>query len=838
MSIDISRQRKPALSRPAAWRTWIGACGLAASLGTLPAPSTAQAQPAAVRIDIPAQSLNQALLQLGQQAPIEIYFVPDLVAGLNARQVSGTMTPEQALDQLLQGTGIRYVRDGGSITLTSAPGPVQLAPVTVTGAYDATSENTNSYAAQAVTLGKTAESLRETPQSVTVITSRQIEDRGMTTLADAMSAATGITVVPDEYVTGGKYFSRGFQITDIRVDGGAVAALGKNDFIADPDLVKYDRIEVLRGADGLYSGAGEPGGTINLVRKRPLEGFQAKGSVSAGSWDNYRAVADLSSPLVENGKLRGRIVAAADTKRYFYDTATSAGQTFYGVLEADVAPRTTVMLGASYDKRRETPWYYGLPRYNTGEDIGFTRSTSMATDWSAKHHEAWDIFGDVKHTFANGWKFSLSATHSAQHYNDKYGYLSGAVDPATGDGMAYSGAYFRSAGYQNQLDANLAGSFDLLGRSHDFIIGADYSKHKAHAKRTELAGGGPVNLADLSQAYWPEPETPDFGVGTSYIDFPYYGEERSGAYARLRLSLADPLHVIGGLRISNYKQFLERSGMADDGTANWTERYNFKDNDVITPFGAVTYDLNEAWTTYVSYAEIYKPQAGYLSGPQPGRPLDPITGRTYEWGVKGSHMDGKLNTSAALYYTERNGEAAPDGRYPTDSNPDDGSACCYIAQGKVVSRGIDLEASGELAPGWQLYAGYTFNHNKDRQGDQRYAKNTPAHLFKLWSTYRLPGQYNKWMVGGGVAVQSKSSVSGQEWVQSGGEWSQAGYTTRQGGYTVANALVQYDISKSMSATLNVNNLFDKRYYSGLGSNSKNNYYGTPRNVMLTMRATF
>ena len=170
-------------------------------------------------------------------------------------------------------------------------------------------------------------------------------------------------------------------------------------------------------------------------------------------------------------------MAAADTKHYFYDTAKSAGQTFYGVLEADVAPRTTVMLGASYDKRRETPWYYGLPRYNTGEDIGFTRSTSLATDWSAKHHEAWDIFGDVKHTFSNGWKFSLSATHSAQHYNDKYGYLSGAVDPATGDGMAYSGAYFRSAGYQNQLDTNLAGSFDLLGRSHDFIIGADYSKH-------------------------------------------------------------------------------------------------------------------------------------------------------------------------------------------------------------------------------------------------------------------------------------------------------------------------------------------------------------------------
>ncbi|WP_241070062.1 TonB-dependent siderophore receptor [Achromobacter insuavis] len=836
--MSIIRSHKPRLAPPAPWRARIGALSLAASLGAQLAPAAALAQPAAININIPAQTLNQALLQLGQQAPIQIYFLPELVAGLKARPVSGVMTPEQALEQLLQGTGIQYVRNGDSITLKAGPGAVHLAPVTVTGSYDATSENTRSYAAQAVTLGKTTETLRETPQSVTVITSRQIEDRGMTTLADAMSAATGITVVPDEYVTGGKYFSRGFQITDIRVDGGAVAALGKNDFIADPELIKYDRIEVLRGADGLYSGAGEPGGTINLVRKRPLDNFQIKGSVSAGSWDNYRAVADLSSPLLDNGKLRGRVVAATDTRHYFYDTGKSAGQTFYGVLEADIGPGTTAMLGASYDKRRETPWYYGLPRYTNGQDIGLARSTSLATDWSAKRHEAWDIFGDIKHTFANGWKASLSATHSAQHYHDKYGYLSGAVDPATGDGMAYSGSYFRSSGYQNQFDANLAGNFDLLGRSHDFIVGADYSKHKAHAKRADLTGGSAVNLADLSQTYWREPDTPEFGVGTSYIDFPYYGEERSGAYARLRLSLADPLHLIGGLRYSNYKQFLERSGIADDGTANWTERYNFKDNDVITPFGAVTYDLNADWTTYISYAEIYKPQAGYLSGPQPGKPLDPITGRTYEWGVKGSHMGGKLNTSAALYYTERNGEAVPDGRYPNESNPEDGAACCYTAQGKVVSRGVDLEASGELAPGWQVYAGYTYNNNKDKRGGQRYAKNTPAHLFKLWSTYRLPGQLNKWMVGGGVAMQSKSSVAGQEWVQSGGEWSQAAYTTRQGGYTVANALVQYDISQSMSATLNINNLFDKRYYAGLGSNSKNNYYGTPRNVMLTMRASF
>lgn len=802
-------------------------------------PLTAQAQSTAIHITIPASSLDNALLQLGQQTTLRFIYTSDLVRDLHTQTLNDTLTAEDALRHLLRGTGIQYTRRGNNVDLWKNLETRQLDPVQVTGHRDLVTEDSGSYAATGASLYKDKQSLKEIPQSVTVITAQQIEDRGMSNLSDAMNNAVGVTVVQHEDSIGGKYYSRGFQISDIRIDGGAIAALGRNDFIADPDLVKYERIEILRGADGLYTGAGEPGGTISLARKRPTDYLRLQANASAGSWNTARLMADISTPIDQTGKIRARLVAATDTRDYFFDTSKASGHTIYGVLETDLSSRTTLMLGGSHEKRQEVPWYFGLPRYNTGEDIGLPRRTSLATDWSRKNHESWEVFGDLTHRFENDWKFVLSATHSAQHYNSKTGYLNGAINPLTLDGLTYTGAYFRTEGYQNQLDANLSGKFTLLERSHDWLIGADYSKHQAQAKSAPLTGGGTVNLARLAQAYWPEPNTPTFGPGTAYTNFPEYGEERSGAYARLKISVSDPLHVIGGVRYSNYKYFLNRSGITENGSTSWVDQRHFVDNGVVTLFGSLIYDLNPDWSTYLSYAEIYKPQAGFLAGPLPGKPLNPITGRTYEWGLKGTHLDGKLNSAAALYYTQRKGEAAADGRYPNNANPDNGSSCCYVEQGNVLSEGIDLELNGELYPNWQIYAGYTYNHNRNKQTGQRYAKNTPSHLFKIWTTYRLPQVNERWTLGAGLIVQSRSSVSGEAFVDVGnGNFASAPYNSRQGGYTVVNASVRYDLSKSLSATLNVNNLFDKRYYAGLGENGKNNYYGAPRNVLLSIRAAY
>ena len=233
-----------------------------------------------------------------------------------------------------------------------------------------------------------------------------------------------------------------------------------------------------------------------------------------------------------------------------------------------------------------------------------------------------------------------------------------------------------------------------------------------------------------------------------------------------------------------------------------------------------------------------------LAGPQPGTALDPIKGRSLELGMKGELADGKLQTAFALYRIERKGEAALDPRYPEAAVGNLGLTCCYVAQGKIVSQGVDMEVSGQLARGWQLFAGYTYNHNRNKTDPEKlvYSSITPKHLFKLWSTYQLPGDLSPWTLGGGMTLQSTTYVSGTVNAFNPGSGQFDGPSTpfrfTQAGYAVWNASVQYRINRNWSATLNLNNVFDKTYYKTVGTSNGGNWYGDPRNVLLTLRGAF
>lgn len=260
----------------------------------------------------------------------------------------------------------------------------------------------------------------------------------------------------------------------------------------------------------------------------------------------------------------------------------------------------------------------------------------------------------------------------------------------------------------------------------------------------------------------------------------------------------------------------------------------FKDDGILTPYAAAIYDVTPDWSVYASLTEIYKPQANYLSGPpERARPLDPITGRNLELGTRGSLMGGALNASAAIYRIERKGEAALDPNYP-GSDDGTGLSCCYVEQGRIISQGLDLELSGEVAPGWQLFGGYAYNHNKDTEEDTVFSARTPRHMLKLWSEYTLPGAYSKWTVAGGVTVKSRQATTGT--VRIDGE--SRDYEIRQGGYAVWDAHVGYRLDDQWQLALDVKNLFDKEYYSVLGTPTGGNWYGEPRSATLTLRAGF
>ena len=811
--------------------------GSGQALAAPQAPVEASQQGTQQRFDIPAQALASALNQFSRQTGWEVGYTADLARDVRSPGVRGDMTPAEAIAHLLAGTGLGFDFSGPkAILLNRLPvdGSVQLSATSIIGAGELGSytENSGSYTTGAVAVGgKMPHSLKETPQSVTVITRQRMEDQAMTNLAQVLDQTPGITLIGGNDANT-KILSRGFNLTNIQVDGGA-PAMREQTYDTLADTTAYDHIEVLRGSDGLFGGTGEPGGAINLVRKRALAEPQLKFTTSAGSWDNYRTEVDVTGPLGFDGALRGRMAASVEDKRYFYGGADSEKHVLFSTLEADLSPDTTVSVGGIYEWRdQDGYWENGLPRYSTGAPLGLSRDEKLSADWSSNNYKRTEVFAKVDHRFNDDWKINSSFTRSRYDAEQDMGEIANPVNPDTLAGATYQRVIRNFANAQDLFDANLQGTFDAFGRRHELVMGVDYSDiQRSYADHSEWGSRVPVDLFTTDVGALPKPGEPAL-----YYKYPDWDIRKHGAYVTTRLELADPLKAVIGARYSDYSSTLHAI-VPSFGTDS---KDGGKDSGIVTPYGGLIYTLTPQWSVYTSYAQIYKPQIETLGADL--APLDAITGDTYEFGTKGELLDGRLNLSAALYYTRQENNAIYVFSQDTTSN-----ACCYVAGGENISKGVDLEISGELTPGWQVSAGYTFNLNEQRKtGDDASAgtpisTQTPKHLFKFFSTYQLPGQFNDWKVGGGATIQSRNYVTGNvQYRMEDGSLSPStnSFQYTQAGYAVWNALVEYRIDDHWTAALNGNNLFDKAYYQTVASSAYGNWYGAPRNYMLTLRGSF
>lgn len=783
---------------------------------------------------VPAGPLGIALAEFASQAGITVSIEPDQVEGLRSRGLKGATNVDDGLQQLLEGSGLEAVRaTDGSFTLRKLPaGETTLRAVKVQAAgFDAaTTEGSGSYAAKAVTVGRVAQSLREIPQSVTVMTRQLIEDQNLQTIDDLMIQAPGIVVERDGSGYTG-FWSRGFQIDNYQIDGVPIAY--ESIFRPNQDMALYDRVEVLRGADGLFSGTGEAGGTINLVRKRPLDAQQVLFAASAGRWNNYRGEIDVSSPLAFDGKLKGRAVAVYQNRDFFYSPSDEEKTLYYGIVSLDIAPRTVLSVSASRQHSEGVLWRSGLPRYSDGGSIGLSRGKALTLDWAARDNTTTEYFVDLEHAFNDDWSVRLSAARQEYETDDYMASVNGPVDIATGALGSMSGSYEETGNKAEAINIHLAGHFELFGLRHSTVIGADWQESTAKQMRFNLIrptySPGSVFDFDSGDTARPSVVNPSYG-------WPAYGAQQDGVYAKLQMHLLDTLQFVVGGRYSNYDY---SSPTVDYDFPEDSSEDSYGESGIFTPYGGLIYDFSAHWTAYLSVAEIHKSQSNYRKGPPPGTALEAITGRSVETGIKGELLDGRFNTALALYRIERDGEQVSDPSYPYV--PDGrGSSCCYLARGEVVSEGIDAEIAGELAPGWQAMLSYTYNRNEDKSSDTEYHAAMPRHLFKAWTSYRLPGSWSAFDIGGGVTAQSKAANAGLVWVNLGGSlgWGQVPYRVEQGGYSVWQARAGYRIDEHWSLALNLNNVFDKVYYQSVGNNSFGNWYGEPRSYTLSVRGQF
>ncbi|HEH8639271.1 TPA: Fe(3+)-pyochelin receptor FptA [Pseudomonas aeruginosa] len=653
------------------------------------------------------------------------------------------------------------------------------------------------------TLGKVPLKPRELPQSASVIDHERLEQQNLFSLDEAMQQATGVTVQPFQLLTTA-YYVRGFKVDSFELDG--VPALLGNTASSPQDMAIYERVEILRGSNGLLHGTGNPAATVNLVRKRPQREFAASTTLSAGRWDRYRAEVDVGGPLSASGNVRGRAVAAYEDRDYFYDVADQGTRLLYGVTEFDLSPDTLLTVGAQYQHIDSITNMAGVPMAKDGSNLGLSRDTYLDVDWDRFKWDTYRAFGSLEQQLGGGWKGKVSAEYQEADSRLRYAGSFGAIDPQTGDGGQLTGAAYKFKSIQRSLDANLNGPVRLFGLTHELLGGVTYAQGETRQDTARFLNlpNTPVNVYRWDPHGVPRPQIGQYtSPGTTTTT-------QKGLYALGRIKLAEPLTLVVGGRESWWDQD--------------TPATRFKPGRQFTPYGGLIWDFARDWSWYVSYAEVYQPQADRQTWNS--EPLSPVEGKTYETGIKGELADGRLNLSLAAFRIdlENNPQEDPDHPGPPN-NP------FYISGGKVRSQGFELEGTGYLTPYWSLSAGYTYTSTeylKDSQNDSgtRYSTFTPRHLLRLWSNYDLPWQDRRWSVGGGLQAQSDYSVDYR------------GVSMRQGGYALVNMRLGYKIDEHWTAAVNVNNLFDRTYYQSLFSPNWNNRYGEPRSFNVSLRGAF
>ncbi|MFJ2988727.1 TonB-dependent siderophore receptor [Collimonas sp. NPDC087041] len=629
-------------------------------------------------------------------------------------------------------------------------------------------------------------SLRETPQSVSVVTRAKMDDFKLDNINEVLAGTTGVTV--EKVETDRTYYTaRGFDITNFQFDGVGIPMVFGNQN-GDLDTAMYDRIEVVRGANGLMSSTGNPSATVNFVRKRPTYDFEAAAGVSYGSWNTRRIDADVSGALNSAGTVAARVVVAHQDGDSYLDRYQPSKNIFYGVIEANLSDDTLLTLGYSYQKNDGKGAMWGaLPLYYTnGVPTNYGVGASTSADWSFWNSEDQRAFAELNHRFNEDWQWKTTLARNTQTNDSKLFYVYGTPDQATGTGLFSYPSQYHSENKQTLLDSYVTGKYSLGGRRHDLTFGASWSRSTLDDVSHYGQGiGTPLTETTALDGNYPEPDFNASTDGSSYVS------KRKTLYAATRLNLADDLKLLLGANYTDAKTTGVAYGVSQDTSASKT-----------TPYAGLVYDLNKNLSAYASYTQIFNPQNQTDIN---GATLKPVEGKSYELGLKSEFFNRRLNASAALFRVDQNNSAEQAGYV---------GAKAYYRGINAHSEGLELELSGEMAKGLQGSVGYTVMTIKDDDGNS--VKNyVPKKTLRMAATYQIP-QFEKLKVGASVNWQGTTSYTQTPTI-----------TTVQEGYALLNLMARYDINKQVSISANLNNVTNKKYISSLYWSQ--GYYGAPIN---------
>ena len=762
---------------------------------------------------IQSKTLKEALQIISKQSKLPYIVDESLIENKIAGDIKDIEDVQKALNKVLKNTKLEALIKNKTIIIrkkvkVKTSNSSNLGEVNIIEKSNNVTEGSGSYSIESMnTSTKLNLSIRDTPQSIVVVTNQEIRDKNIHDFKALADNVPGIRA--PRWATDRLYLrSRGFMVDYYQIDGVPTVYSGDT---GEENLIIYDRIEIVKGANGLTTGAGNPSASINMVRKHAnAKEFKGELNLKKGSWNAHTASIDLSIPLNEEGSIRSRFIIQKEDKESYLNFYNKKRDTFYGVIDADVTDQTKVSIGASYTKSDvKGSNQAGVPIFfSDGSLTNFSPSDSFTSKDASHVKKTISYFTNLEHVLLNDIKIHANYTYNESNGNrdvfSAWGYPDTKPGLDKNTGLGLEGWEFLSISKTKTHSIDLYSSipFELGNQDHEFIIGSSYSK----SKESNSGTGGVGSTIQESVYSW------DGNIKKAKyveVDAPSSTTiKQSAIYAVGKLNLQDNLKLVAGARISNYK-YSDMGPWAGDP-------YEVKN--IITPYAGLIYDLNENHSAYVSYTSIFQPQDNKNIN---NEILDPREGNNFEVGLKGEYFDKKLNNSITYFKIQQDNVAENTGEFIPGTNKES----AYRQIKGVSSKGIEIMAKGEINDNWNIDFALSRFTKKDKDGN-RINTLTPKTEFSLSSKYK----FDKLSIAGGVSWQDAIYTDVKH---------PAGDTEKvtQEAFYLANIMANYEYNKNLTLQLNIDNLFDKEYHSNMPY-SEVYTFGDPRNVTAQVNYKF
>lgn len=615
--------------------------------------------------------------------------------------------------------------------------------------------------------------LIETPQSVRVVPRQLLEDLGARRLSDTVDFVSGITRLNDFGGTWDNYAIRGFSNTD---GGQLLNGFASNrGYGPQRDVASVERVEFLKGPAAALYGSSEPGGTLNVVTKKPQFTAAHQAGVQMGSLGFRRATLDTTGPLSSN--LAYRLNVATEDGASRTSLVDNRKMVVAPALTWNVGPDTVVNYEAEFIRIR-TPLDRGLVQVN-GNVGALPRDRFLGEPDRGNLHVNGDTHQlTLDHDLGSGWRTRLGASYrETELYGDAVDFGTGQIGLLGNDGrtLARTDSWRSLPSRDTSVQAEVEGKVNTGSLRHTVLAGVDAWRLASAQDIRYSAQKYPIDI--YNPTYGSVPRGP---LAPGYLLDDHL--RATGLFVQDQIDLSAQWKVLLGMRFDRFHQ---------DSEDHLARTRNVQSHSSTTPRIGLTYLIDANTSVYASAGRSFRPNAGT---DEKGNPFDPQQGKAFELGSKWQSADKRLNASVALFDIRKTNVLT---RSPTNAN-------FSIAAGEVRSRGLELDVAGQIDAHWRMTANMAYtdtevtrDNNAALQGKR--LLNVPrvsAGLFAIREDRLASG--GRWGLGGGLVHVGERSGTATD-------------TYRLPAYTTARLTSYWQIDKRTRLTLDVHNLFDKTY---------------------------